>query len=97
MKDLPLAMSLLDDPKVTALIGEPFTQNWCADVYVKRSVNCRSINCNIGRSFLLVSDEYVGCAGLRPYRAEQRVCELGMLRCLARTMLAGSNLMMNFQ
>ena len=33
--------------------------------------------------FLLDSDRHVGCAGLRPYRSEQRVYEFGVHLCRA--------------
>jgi [ribosomal protein S5]-alanine N-acetyltransferase len=75
--DLALASALWGDPDVTRLLGGPFSEN---DVQ-------RKLDAEIARQaefhvqywpvFLLSSNEHAGCAGLRPYRPEEKILELG--------------------
>lgn len=75
--DLPLANALWGDPKVTALIGGPFTED-DVEARLAREIDLlRTYSVQYWPIFLLENDEHVGCAGLRPYRMEEKVYELG--------------------
>jgi [ribosomal protein S5]-alanine N-acetyltransferase len=75
--DLALAMSLWGDPKVSVLLGGPFTTE---EVGARLS---REINMLLASKvqywpvFLLQNGELAGCAGLRPYGDDEHVLELG--------------------
>jgi [ribosomal protein S5]-alanine N-acetyltransferase len=75
--DLPLAMKLWGDPEVTSRIGGPFTPEMVRLRLAKEISQMQEQGLQYWPIFLLQSDQHVGCAGLRPYRAEQRVYELG--------------------
>jgi [ribosomal protein S5]-alanine N-acetyltransferase len=75
--DLPLAMELWGDGEVTALIGGPFSPE---AVHARLAQEIRQMEghgLQYWPIFLLADDRHVGCAGLRIYRKEQRVYELG--------------------
>jgi RimJ/RimL family protein N-acetyltransferase len=77
-EDLPLALALWGDILVTRYIGGPFS----AEAVRQR------LDAEIGLMardgvqywpiFLLDGDEHAGCAGLRPYRREAGIHELGV-------------------
>ena len=76
--DLPLAQRLWGDLEVTRFIGGPFSPekikdklNTEIDLFSKFKVQYWPI-------FLLETKQHVGCAGLRPYRVEHLVFELGV-------------------
>jgi [ribosomal protein S5]-alanine N-acetyltransferase len=75
--DLALAMSLWGDPRVSAWIGGPFTEE---GVRVRLE---REIETGLARGvqywpvFSLQYGELAGCAGLRPYGEDKQVLELG--------------------
>jgi [ribosomal protein S5]-alanine N-acetyltransferase len=70
-------MSLWGDPRVSAMIGGPFTPE---DVNVRLSREIATMTaCKVQYwpVFLLQNDDLVGCAGLRPYTSDGHVLELG--------------------
>jgi len=76
-EDLPLAQALWGDPQVTSLIGGPFTAE-----QVQQRLNTEISYMNAHHVqywpiFRLETDQHAGCAGLRPYRPDQRIYELG--------------------
>jgi [ribosomal protein S5]-alanine N-acetyltransferase len=76
--DLPLAMHLWGDPKVSSLIGGPFTP---AEVRARLSREIELMSAYAVQYwliFLLQSGEIAGCAGLRPYRYEEQIFEMGV-------------------
>jgi RimJ/RimL family protein N-acetyltransferase len=77
-EDLPLALGLWGDPEVTALIGGPFTSDTVRERLTKEIAQMREHRVQYWPFFLLDSKLHVGCAGLRPYRAERRVYEFGV-------------------
>ena len=77
-EDLPLAMELWGDPEVTALIGGPFTLEMVRERLAREIVQMEGYGLQYWPIFLLDGNHHVGCAGLRPYRTEQRVYELGV-------------------
>ncbi len=75
--DLPLAMELWGDPRVTARIGGPFTAEQVR-ARLDREIACRRDHgMQYWPVFLLDTGAHAGCAGLRPYRPEERIYELG--------------------
>jgi RimJ/RimL family protein N-acetyltransferase len=77
-EDLPLALELWGDADVTALIGGPFPPGVVRDRLTKEIEQIREHSMQYWLAFLLDGSRHIGCAGLRPYRAEERVYELGV-------------------
>jgi [ribosomal protein S5]-alanine N-acetyltransferase len=75
--DLSLAQELWGDPEVTALIGGPFTPEMVRERLAKEMAQWLEYGLQYWPIFLLAGDQHVGCAGLRPYRAEANEFELG--------------------
>jgi ribosomal-protein-alanine N-acetyltransferase len=76
--DLPLATKLWGDPKVSSLIGGPFTAQ---DVIarLKREIECvLAYKIQYWPVFLLSNSQFAGCAGLRPYKNEDTIFEMGV-------------------
>lgn len=76
--DLPLAMALWGSVEVTALIGGPFTMKQIQTRLAEEIEQQRAAGVQYWPMFLLNQGQFVGCAGLRPYRAEERIYELGV-------------------
>jgi ribosomal-protein-alanine N-acetyltransferase len=75
--DLPLALALWGNADVTRLIGGPLAPD-----AVERRLRAEMATLAANRVqywpiFVLDGDVFAGCAGLRPYRLEDRVYELG--------------------
>jgi RimJ/RimL family protein N-acetyltransferase len=77
-EDLTLARKLWGDPEVTAYIGGPFTPTMARARLAKEIAQQKEYGMQYWPVFLLDRDQHVGCAGLRPYRREERVYELGV-------------------
>jgi RimJ/RimL family protein N-acetyltransferase len=76
--DLPLALALWGDARVTAFIGGPFSD---ADVKKRLQTEIRTREgwgVQYWTLFLLQRNEHVGCAGLRPYHEASEIMELGI-------------------
>ena len=75
--DIDLANALWGDPAVTRLIGGPFTTEQVRQ-RLSREIETRDA-CGIQYwlIFLLATGEHVGCCGLRPYKPDRKVYELG--------------------
>jgi len=76
-EDLPLAMSLWGDPEVTAWIGGPFTDTQVTARLDREIATQNSHGVQYWPIFKLEDGQFVGCAGLRPYRLEEQIYELG--------------------
>ena len=79
--DLPLAMQIWGDPEVTKMISGPFS---AAAVQARLATEIAQMHACVlqcWRLFLLEGDCHVGCAGLRPYRVEDRIYSPGK-RCI---------------
>jgi RimJ/RimL family protein N-acetyltransferase len=77
--DLPLALDLWADPQVTDLIadlGRPSSFQ-ARDRLAQEIANQLSLGIQYWPIFLLDSGAHLGCCGLRPYRPEERIYELG--------------------
>ncbi|HLW43519.1 MAG TPA: GNAT family N-acetyltransferase [Candidatus Acidoferrales bacterium] len=75
--DLPLALALWGDPRVTRLIGGPFSDEQVRERIEKEMASMRDHQVQYWPMFLLADGQHVGCAGLRPYKLEERIHELG--------------------
>jgi RimJ/RimL family protein N-acetyltransferase len=76
--DFDLALGLWGDYGVTHLVGGPFSEE-----QIRARLGCeiatfRAHGMQYWPTFLLASGEHVGCCGIRPYRIEDRVYELGI-------------------
>jgi len=75
--DLPLAHALWENSEVTSLIGGPFTSEQIEQRLNREIASMNAYNMQYWPIFLLENDRLAGCAGLRPYRLEQQIYELG--------------------
>jgi len=75
--DLPLAHSLWGDPEVSRLIGGPFSREQVEERLARELENMTRHGFQYWPMFLLEGDEFLGCAGLKPYKTERRVFEMG--------------------
>src|SRR5579864_2825471 len=75
--DLALAQGLWGNVEVTSLIGGPFTAEQVAQRLDREIASMNAHRVQYWPVFLLDTDEHAGCAGLRPYRLDQKVYELG--------------------
>ena len=75
--DTSLAVALWGDAKVTALIGGPFSTELACQRLQRELETRASSGVQYWPMFLTATDMFVGCCGLRPYRPEERVLELG--------------------
>ena len=76
--DLPLALELWGDPAVTALIGGPFTVEMIRERLQREIDLLQQCGVQYWPAFLTDGAQFIGCAGLRPYRVESGVYELGV-------------------
>jgi [ribosomal protein S5]-alanine N-acetyltransferase len=76
-EDLPLAMELWGDPKVNAFISGHLTPEMVRARLAAEIEQMKEFGVQYWPVFLLQGNQHVGCAGLRPYRIEQSVYELG--------------------
>ena len=72
-----MANALWGDPKVTALIGGPFTDREIREKLQAEITSMAAHKVQYWPIFLLEDDGHVGCAGLRPYRPGEQIYELG--------------------
>jgi [ribosomal protein S5]-alanine N-acetyltransferase len=71
--DLPLALALWGDPRVTALIGGPFDSQ-----RVRHLLDAQlAADLQYWPVFLRAGSAFAGCCGLRPYPPRARTLELG--------------------
>ena len=76
--DLGLAVGLWGEAEVTKLIGGPFSQEQIRSRLLLEISNLTSHGVQYWPIFLLSSHEHLGCCGLRPYRLDQGVYEVGV-------------------
>jgi len=76
-EDLPLAQQLWGDPQVGRFIGGPFSPEKVKERLGEHIAMMRSQSVQYWPMFLLSGDEFVGCAGLRPYKPTEKIYELG--------------------
>jgi len=80
IEDLPLAKSLWGDPAVTRWIcaSGRFSEEEITARLKKEIENQELYQMQYWPVFLLATDEFLGCCGLRPYQIEQGILEIGV-------------------
>ena len=76
--DMDLAMALWGDPEVTRLIGGAFSREQVQERLSREIATMQSHGIQYWPVFLLTTGEHVGCCGLRPYKSEEGICEIGI-------------------
>ena len=86
MEDIPFAVSLWGDARVTHLIDArgQLSREQAIERLTREIVSMRNHGVQYWPLFLLLSGEFVGCAGLRPYRLDDGIYELGVHLCADR-------------
>jgi RimJ/RimL family protein N-acetyltransferase len=75
--DWPLAWALWGDPEVSGMLGGPFSKEQVR-ARLEREIDCQATHgVQYWPIFLLDGGSHAGCAGLRPYRPEEGILELG--------------------
>jgi RimJ/RimL family protein N-acetyltransferase len=75
--DLPLATALWGDSQVRRFLGGPLSPAEIKGRLEREIGWMRAYGIQYWPIFLLASGEHVGCTGLRPYKPEERIYELG--------------------
>jgi len=75
--DLELALLLWGDIRVTQFVGGPFSRNQIETRLAHEIASMEKHGMQYWPVFLLAGDDFAGCCGLRPYKPEERICELG--------------------
>ena len=78
--DLPLALELWGDPKVTAMIDArgQLSEEQVRERLTREIATMDAHGVQYWPMFLLADGEFVGCCGLRPYKLEEGIYELGV-------------------
>ena len=76
-EDLPLARELWSDIEVTRFLGGPFSDQEISQKLQREITRMNAHQFQYWPIHLLSNDEYIGCCGLRPYRPEDQIHELG--------------------
>jgi RimJ/RimL family protein N-acetyltransferase len=71
-------MDLWGDPEVTKFIGGPFSTEQVLDRLAREIATMQSLGIQYWPISLLATGEFVGCCGLRPYKSEEGICEIGI-------------------
>ena len=77
LQDFPLALALWGDFRVTQFIGGPFSEQQIRERLEREIARMRDYSMQYWPVFLLSNGQHVGCAGLRPYKPEEKIHELG--------------------
>ncbi len=78
VEDLPLAMELWGDSRVSQYIGGPFSAEIVSSRLLREIAQEQEFGMQYWPFFLLEGGRHAGCAGLRPYRAQERIYEIGI-------------------
>ena len=70
-------MELWGSAEVTKLVGGPFSKEQVKERLAREISNMSAYKIQYWPMFLLSSGEFVGCCGLKPYKSEQKVYEIG--------------------
>ena len=77
--DLPLAIALWGDPEVTRRMGGPFSDDEIRNRLAAEIASMAARGVPYWPLFFLTNDDYVGCAGLRPYQLTNRSTRLDFI------------------
>ena len=76
--DLPLALGLWGDREVSKFLGGPFSPAHVCQRLLDEIELMAAHKVQYWPVFLLESGEHAGCAGLRPYKPEEKIYEIGI-------------------
>lgn len=76
--DLPFAIALWGDPAVTQFIGGPFSEDAIKERLSRELAHMSAHKVQYWPVFLLATGDFAGCAGLRPYKPDKQICEMGV-------------------
>lgn len=76
--DLPLAVALWGNPEVTRFFGGPFSQEKIKEKLAREIALMSAYNVQYWPIYLLAGGKNVGCAGLQPYKLDEKIYELGV-------------------
>jgi RimJ/RimL family protein N-acetyltransferase len=77
-EDLPQATGLWGNPQVTRFFGGPFSQEKIKERLAHEIALMNTHNVQYWPIFLLADGAHVGCAGLQPYKLDEKIYELGV-------------------
>jgi ribosomal-protein-alanine N-acetyltransferase len=77
IEGLPLARALWGDPQVARYIGGPFSEEQIQQRLAREISSMSMHRVQYWPVFSLADGEFAGCCGLRPYKPEERIYELG--------------------
>jgi ribosomal-protein-alanine N-acetyltransferase len=75
--DLPLATQLWGDPQVSRYLGGPFSREQIQKKLAQEISWMAAHGVQYWPIFLLANNEFAGCCGLRPYKLDAQIYELG--------------------
>ena len=78
LDDMDLAIELWGDPEVTKYLGGPFGKSAVPGKLMTERSILRLHNYQYWPIFLLEMNEFIGCAGLRPYTPSEKIYEFGV-------------------
>src|SRR5882724_9933807 len=76
-EDLLLVRQLWGDIEVTRFFGGPFSEEEIAQRFRQQISNQDTLGFQYWPIYLLADGDHVGCCGLRPYKPEEEIHELG--------------------
>jgi len=76
--DLPLAVALWGNPQVTRFFGGPSSKEKIKERLAREIALMSTHNVQYWPIFLLAGGAHVGCAGLQPYKLDEKIYELGV-------------------
>src|SRR5437763_9639033 len=77
INDLSLALDLWGDPGVSRFLGGPYSREAIEEKLTKEIATLNVHQIQYWPIFLLANNDHVGCAGLRPYKPQEKIHELG--------------------
>jgi len=75
--DSELALLLWGDLQVTQFIGGPYSKAQIEARLAREIASMDEYGIQYWPVFLLADGKFAGCCGLRPFKPEERICELG--------------------
>jgi ribosomal-protein-alanine N-acetyltransferase len=77
LDDMPFARALWGNAEVTKFFGGPFPENEIRERLERELTRLETYSFQYWPIHLLANGDHVGCCGLRPYRPEEEIPELG--------------------
>jgi RimJ/RimL family protein N-acetyltransferase len=77
LADAPLAISLWGNLEVTRTLGGPFSESRILQRLAREIADQLTFKLQYWPVFLRTNNEFAGCCGIRPYKLEDQMFELG--------------------